>query len=225
MATAKAKSTKKGSKPSKPAAKAKAPAKAVSKKLKAAPAASGKKSASSKPAKPSKVQKLRATPAPKAVEKTAAPKGASKVAAAPVKSAPVVNTTAQAGFSLPKGRSGSSRAINSDSVCREIACESLATSAGYCRMHYVKNWKKIKRKELILKEGRLNQYIEELVAKYPDKYIEAIQADLASEKDFSKVIVDLDLDEGVDEFEGDGESVEGVIDSIRRDFDDEGDGF
>lgn len=110
-----------------------------------------------------------------------------------------------------------------ESVCREVACEGLATSAGYCRLHYIKNWKKIKRKEVILREGKLNQYIEELVAKYPDKYIEAIRHDLASDKDFAKVIYDLDLDESLDEFDTDGENSDHIIDSIKRDFDDDGD--
>lgn len=110
-----------------------------------------------------------------------------------------------------------------EAVCREVACEGLATSGGYCRLHYIKNWKKIKRKEVILKEGKLNQYIEELVAKYPDKYIEAIRQDLANDKDFAKVIYDLDLDESLDEFDVDGENSDHIIDSIKRDFDDEGD--
>ncbi len=111
-----------------------------------------------------------------------------------------------------------------DAVCREVACEGLGTSAGYCRMHYIKNWKKIKRKEIILKERKLNHYIEELVAKYPDKYIEVIRQDLAHEKDFAKVVRDLDLDENAEEFETEGEGPE-VIDNIKRDFEDEGESF
>lgn len=105
-------------------------------------------------------------------------------------------------------------------VCREIACEGLSTTSGYCRLHYIKNWKKIKRKELILKEKKLNQYIEELVAKYPDKYIEAIRSDLADEKAFSKVIYDLELDEGIDEIPSEEESDDSIIESVKRDFDD-----
>jgi hypothetical protein len=113
-----------------------------------------------------------------------------------------------------------------ETVCREVACEGLATSAGYCRLHYIKNWKKIKRKEVILREKKLNQYIEELVAKYPDKYIEAIRQDLANDKDFAKVIYDLDLDEGMDDFDVEGgDSVDSLIDTIKRDFEDEGDAF
>ncbi len=116
--------------------------------------------------------------------------------------------------------------VSGETVCREVACEGLATTGGYCRLHYIKNWKQIKRKELILREKKLNQYIEELIAKYPDKYIEAIRQDLASDKDFAKVIYDLDLDENIDDFEIDGsDSVDSLIDTIKRDFDDEGDGF
>ena len=113
----------------------------------------------------------------------------------------------------------------SDATCREVACESLATTSGYCRLHYIKNWKKIKRKELILKEGKLNQYIEELVAKYPDKYIEAIKMDLSTNKEFSKVITDLELDESVEDFDAEGESIDNLIDSIKREVDDDGDAF
>jgi len=114
---------------------------------------------------------------------------------------------------------------SNEQICREVACEGLATTFGYCRLHYIKNWKKIKRKQLILKEKKLNRYIEELVAKYPDKYIEAIRQDLANDKDFSKVVSDLELGEEVDEFEIETESVDNLIDSIRRDVDDEGDPY
>ncbi|MGK5089467.1 hypothetical protein WDW86_18100 [Bdellovibrionota bacterium FG-2] len=137
---------------------------------------------------------------------------------------PSVKTGAKA--SVKAGKKGALGEYGiDDSVCREVACEGLATTLGYCRLHYIKNWKKIKRKELILKEGKLNQYIEELVAKYPDRYIEAIRGDLSSEKEFSKVIHDLDLDESVDDFDAEGESVDALIDSIKRDFDDDGDAF
>jgi hypothetical protein len=168
-----------------------------------------------------------------------APKKGAKVAA-PAAPAPAPAQGKKAGKAPGSGKKGSglprtsiqsasfaaSRHAASDAdVCREVACEGLATTAGYCRLHYIKNWKKIKRKELILKEGKLNQYIEELVAKYPDKYIDAIRQDLAVEKEFAKVIYDLDLDEGVDEFTDDsGESPEAIIDNIKREFEDEGEG-
>jgi hypothetical protein len=123
------------------------------------------------------------------------------------------------------GGKGSRSRLDLESVCREVACDGLSILSGYCRLHYIKNWKKIKRKEVILREKKLNQYIEELVLKYPEKYIEAISQDLANDKEFAKVIHDLDLDESVDDFEGEGEGDEGLIDTIKRDIDEDAEGF
>jgi hypothetical protein len=89
--------------------------------------------------------------------------------------------------------------IHLEAICREPACENLPIGVGYCRPHYIKNWQKIKRRELILKDGRLRQYIEELILKYPDKHIEAIRLDLASDDVFLRVITELDLKEPADE--------------------------
>lgn len=203
-------------------AKTPAPVKAAPVKA-AAPAAKAGKAAA--PVKAGKA--AAATPTPVAAKGA---KGGAK--AAPAEAAPAAPT--------PKGKAGkppvspllkaslgkkTNSRLHPDDVCRETACESLSTTLGYCRLHYIKNWKKIKRKEIILKEGKLNQYIEELVVKYPDKYIEAIRQDLASDKDFAQVIVDLDLDESADDFEGDADNAEGLIDNIKGNFDDEGDAF
>jgi len=169
---------------------------------------------------------------------TAAPKAsASTIAAAAQAVAPKAAEAKPAGTSVltktgkpvkkavSKAGSGLTAHGLGDS-CREVACENMATTGPYCRMHYIKNWRRIKNKEKILSENRLNGFIEELVSKYPEKYIEAIRADLASEKEFAKVISDLDLDESVDDFEGEGgENVENIIDTIRRDFDEDTEGF
>lgn len=236
------------SKKAKPAPKAaakiaKTSAKSKVKPVKASGAASAVKKGLAKMASTAKALTKKATDLAKPAVKAAPVKGASvkaaKTPAAPVlvgkKGAPIiaqVQVKQKKGVSaysplagLNLGRGAHKGAVSEEAVCREVACEGLSTTGGYCRMHYIKNWKKIKRKEIILKEKKLNQYIEELVAKYPDKYIEAIRQDLASEKDFAKVITDLDLDEGIDDFEGEGENAENFIDTIRRDFDDEGEGF
>jgi uncharacterized protein YihD (DUF1040 family) len=108
-------------------------------------------------------------------------------------------------------------------MCRELACENMATTKGYCRLDYIKNWKKIKRKEMILKEGKLNQYIEELVGKYPDKYIDVIRQDLSTEVNFNKVIHDLELDESIDDLDYDGDSIDALIGGIKKEIEDFGD--
>jgi hypothetical protein len=117
--------------------------------------------------------------------------------------------------------------------CREPGCEHEFTLVGYCRMHYIKNWRRIKRKEAILASGQLNNYVEELVNKYPDKYLDVIRQDLASEKEWGKVVVDLELEATDDEGAGDedldtvaeGVRPAGGSGSSRGEFDDEGDAF
>ena len=125
-------------------------------------------------------------------------------------------------------------ALSAKKRCREPGCDLDFSMSGYCRMHYIKNWRKIKRKEAILASGQLNNYVEELVNKYPDKYLEVIRQDLASEKDWAKVVVDLELEsaeeEGVAEEESDAvpegvRSTGGGSGGGGRDFDDDNESF
>jgi hypothetical protein len=83
--------------------------------------------------------------------------------------------------------------IESDE-CVVRGCDNPSTTSGYCRYHYIKLWKDVKKKELILSEGRLAKIIEELVRKYPMKYIETIIHDLADDKAFNHVLKDLDIE-------------------------------
>lgn len=111
--------------------------------------------------------------------------------------------------------------------CRESGCDNDVVVVGFCRLHYIKNWKKIKRKEAILATGQLNNYVDELVSKYPDKYLDVIRQDLASEKDWSKVVLDLELDSDTDDIVVDEESDSGSTEGAGRvrDFDDDSDSF
>lgn len=173
---------------------------------------------------PAKVQ-------PKTVPVVVAKKGAGKPVAAPevlgkkgskaTLVAIVEKAAAQA--KAAKGGKGAKSGAHSERMCRELSCENPATTKGYCRLDYIKNWKKIKRKEMILKEGKLNQYIEELVSKYPDKYIDIIRQDLSTEVNFNKVIHDLELDESIDDLDYDGDSIDALIGGIKKEIDDFGD--
>ena len=78
--------------------------------------------------------------------------------------------------------------------CVVRGCDNPSTTNGYCRYHYIKLWKDVKKKQLILSEGRLAKIIEELVRKYPMKYIETIIHDLADDKAFNHVLKDLDIE-------------------------------
>ncbi len=195
---------------------------------------SATKSAAAKAPLKSAAKKDVKTPAPKKGGMMTKAVAATKAVSGKAKSAKGVELKVKAGAAAPASpplvkltktpkvakAAKKSAPRNYEDMCRESACESSSSTAGYCRLHYIKNWKKIKRKELILREKKLNQYIEELVSKYPDKYIEAIKSDLADEASFSKVIYDLELDESVDDIPADDEADEAIIDNIKREFDD-----
>jgi hypothetical protein len=78
--------------------------------------------------------------------------------------------------------------------CVVRGCDNPSTTNGYCRYHYLKLWKDVKKKEQILQEGKLAKIIEDLVRKYPMKYVEAIVQDLADDKSFNHVLKDLDIE-------------------------------
>ena len=86
---------------------------------------------------------------------------------------------------------------NSESTsddCLNKACDNPPSLSGYCRLHYIENWKEIKRKQSILSEGKLQLFIEELVKKYPVKYIEEILMDLSDEQTFFNSLKEMDID-------------------------------
>lgn len=74
-------------------------------------------------------------------------------------------------------------------ICKEEGCKNAATTGGFCRLHYLKNWKRLKREEQKRAAKRLNRYIESVVRRHPDRYLEIIKRDLRS-PDFDKYIED-----------------------------------
>lgn len=89
--------------------------------------------------------------------------------------------------------------------CLEKGCDNPATTSGYCRFHYIKNWKDIKRKQAILQEGKLHEYIEELISKFPAKFLEGIINDLSDEKSFFNILKELNIESDDDLFDSDDE--------------------
>ena len=72
-------------------------------------------------------------------------------------------------------------------ICKEIDCKDAATTSGYCRFHYLKNWKRIKSTERRRAAKRLNKYVENMVKRHPDKYVDVIKEDLRSSRFEKKV--------------------------------------
>ena len=79
-------------------------------------------------------------------------------------------------------------------------CENPVTSGGYCRFHYISNWKDIKKRQVLLQDGALFDYIDEITLKYPVKFLEGILKDLTDEKQFHNVLreMNIDVDDSVD---------------------------
>lgn len=98
--------------------------------------------------------------------------------------------------------------------CRVKDCDQLATVDAYCRYHYLLFWKRIQVRKKILTEGKLERYIEELTARYPDKFLDMLRKDLRSEKEFLAAIQELEIDESQNEAEFEDES-ENFIDEVR----------
>ena len=100
-------------------------------------------------------------------------------------------------------------------LCKVRDCDQISNVEGYCRYHYLLLWKKIQTRKHILLDGKLEKYVEDLMARYPDKFVEVIKKDLKTEKDFLSVIQELEIDESaLNENESD-EEVQSFTDEIR----------
>ena len=189
---------KKAAAPKAPAKAKKAAAPKVAPKAKkAAPpvkGAKGKKAAAPKASKPSKAVES-AKPTEREINKVLSMSGGEEEAAAPVE---VVLTDSE-------GRR----------YCRVKDCDQLASVDAYCRYHYLLFWKKIQIRKKILDEGKLEKYIEELTARYPDKYLDMLRKDLRSEKEFLAAIQELEIDDNGDDANMDEEDSQSYIDEVR----------
>ncbi len=100
--------------------------------------------------------------------------------------------------------------------CIEKGCDNIRTTQSYCRLHYLRNWKTVQKKRDILKEGKLQEYIEELISKYPVKYIESLLSDLSDDKEFYRVLNELNI---TSEFDFEEDEFENAVDDDDADDD------
>ena len=105
-------------------------------------------------------------------------------------------------------------------ICGEDDCRNQQTTLGYCRYHYLKNWKKIREKQRKKSVDNLNKYVDHIMQKNPDNYVETIKHDLrhagrfqeraeefVSDEDFNGVMQDVNI----------GEEVEKIVDHLKVD--------
>lgn len=104
-------------------------------------------------------------------------------------------------------------------LCKERGCNNASTTDGFCRFHYLKNWKAIKEKQKKKAVENLNKYIDHIMHKNPSGYVDAIREDLKNFDQFSKkaeqYFSEDEFHDVMDELGG--EDIERIIDAIKVD--------
>ena len=72
-------------------------------------------------------------------------------------------------------------------LCKDKECNNAQTTGGFCRLHYLRFWKKIKTDKQKKAAKHLNSYIEGIMRRFPDRFVEEIKKDIRSE-DFDERI-------------------------------------
>jgi hypothetical protein len=220
------KKNKKVDKPKKKLIKAAKPAKKAVKKVvvKAAKKAAPKKAAAAKPVAAKKAVDLKAKKAlpvkaakPVAQAKPIPEKVAKKEKGKKIKDAPEPEVAVEAEAAAAEEEEADEVVLTDAEgrrYCRVKDCDQLASVDGYCRYHYLLFWKRIQVRKKILTEGKLERYVEELTARYPDKFLDMLKKDLRSEKEFLAAIQELEIDESASENELEDET-QTYIDEVR----------
>lgn len=99
--------------------------------------------------------------------------------------------------------------------CAQAKCPSQAESSGYCRLHYLSNWKRIKLNDQLKAEARLNHFVDKLAKKYPDSYIEKIKEGVESEERFFEITKELDIESKEAAKETDSEFLERFLRAVK----------
>jgi hypothetical protein len=81
-----------------------------------------------------------------------------------------------------------------EKTCSAPSCKKEASSQGYCRLHYISNWKHIRFNEKVKAERRLNAYVDRIAKKYPQDFLEKIKETLEDEKKFKEMVSELDIE-------------------------------
>lgn len=73
-------------------------------------------------------------------------------------------------------------------ICIAEGCKNVQTTKDFCRLHYLQNWKKIKKAAQKKAVDQLNKYVEGICKKYPERYMDVIRKDLKNGSDAEKPV-------------------------------------
>lgn len=104
-------------------------------------------------------------------------------------------------------------------LCKEKGCNNASTTFGYCRFHYLKNWRVIKESEKQRAVKSLNKYIEHIMHKNPDGYMEDLRDDLKNSDQLAKKAESFSSDDDFHDVmeELSGDDVSRIIGNIKID--------
>lgn len=104
-------------------------------------------------------------------------------------------------------------------ICKESECHDQATTKGFCRFHYLKNWAQVrKRRKRAVQD--LNRYVEQVARKHPEDFINEISKDVNRWQDGGTEggSFDSNADTFFDEFSNE-ENLDNLIDNLKVDDD------
>jgi hypothetical protein len=101
--------------------------------------------------------------------------------------------------------------------CVQTDCREEAVSHGFCRLHYIANWKHIKFNTKVKAERRLNAYVDRIAKKYPKDYMERIKEGLESDEKFKKTFEELEIDGSEENSETEREFLEKFVGKLKID--------
>ncbi len=107
-------------------------------------------------------------------------------------------------------------------LCKEAGCNNQQTTGGFCRLHYLKNWKKIQAEKKRKAAKNLNKYIESIVRSNPDRAQQKLKDNLRDEGTFERSMEDAFYGDSLREVMADlgySEGLDRMITSIQVDED------
>lgn len=107
-------------------------------------------------------------------------------------------------------------------ICIEEGCQNAQTTEKYCRLHYLKNWKKIREATQKKAADRLNNYVEGICKKHPDRYVDVIRREIKTGSGEIVKATDAfgeNMEEGLDVVFHDDENLDQLLSRIKVDKD------
>ncbi len=99
--------------------------------------------------------------------------------------------------------------------CSVSDCDQVMSVESFCRYHYLLFWKQIQVRKTILSEGKLEQYIRELISPFSNKFIEVLKSDLSTRKSFLAATQELEIEVGGTPSASLEEEDRGLMDEVR----------